>query len=142
MVMPKSLLCLVSWLLVGGALFNAPSARAECTASTIERMADRGKTVAAIARICEMSQQDVKDIVDPPDDSSGGNEPGNSGTGTGPATRGLLPRGTPVGQCGCWGPADPNARVPHAQCESGSAQPRSCGVPCAAGGVAWQGVCS
>ena len=141
--MPKPLLQLVPWILATGAMLNSPSARAECTASTIERMTDRGKTVAAIAKICEMAPQDVRDIVDAGTGSSGGDDPESSGSGDEGQTRGrLLPRGTPVGQCGCWGPADPNARVPHAQCQSGSAEPRSCGAPCAAGGVAWQGVCS
>lgn len=140
--MAKPWLSLLCGLLVAAALLNAPSARAECTASTIERMAARGKTVAAIARICEISQQDVKDIIDGANDASGGGDPGAQGAVSGPTTPSLLPRGTPVGQCGCWGPADPNVRVPQAQCASGSAQPRTCGVPCAAGGVAWQGVCS
>lgn len=125
-----------------GLLLNVPSAWADCSAATISRMADHGKTVAAIGRACKMAPADVRDIIDAGASPSNGDDAGWPATSIDRESNGFLPRGTPVGQCGCWGPTLPHVRVPYAQCKSGSAEPRSCGVPCAAGGVAWQGVCS
>jgi len=138
--MSKSTSHLTLWIIAGSILLNSPTARAECTASAIGRMVERGKTVASIARVCEMAAQDVRDIIDTDEDSA--DDPDSGSVLETRKRDGLLPRGAPVGQCGCWGPADPSARVPQAQCKSGSAEPRSCGMPCSAGGVAWQGVCS
>ncbi|GAB3359212.1 hypothetical protein GCM10027430_30770 [Lysobacter tyrosinilyticus] len=124
---------------IASALLIAPAAYAECSASSIERMASRGKTVAAIARLCEMNKQDVQDVLE-----SGEADPGTDSRpdeGGGAMSRGALRRGTPVGECGCWGPVDPSLRQPHPRCKSGYAQPRSCGIPCQMGGMAWQGVC-
>jgi hypothetical protein len=106
---------------------------AACSVERIERMATQGRTVATIARTCKMDAEEVLAILEeqdidpspPPDDDQG-----------------KLPAGAPVGQCGCWGPVDPQYEQPHPMCLSGYATPRMCNAVCPAGGFMWQGVCT
>lgn len=50
------------------------------------------------------------------------------------------PSGTPLGQCGCWGP-DTGQPRPDSRCESGYAVPQLCPGFCPLGGSPWRGVC-
>jgi hypothetical protein len=113
-----------------------PAASAECSDSRIKRLADQGRTVASIARTCEMSRSEVQSILDEQSDDDedeyGEDDSDESG----------LPSGTPVGQCGCWGYVDARAVQPHPQCRSGKAKPEMCNAMCPAGGYAWRGVCT
>lgn len=113
-------------------------ASANCGKARITRLADAGKTVASIAESCDMEVNEVQDILDeapvrqakkpppPPDDE----DPDG------------LPRGTVLGQCGCWGPVLPQHRQPTAECASGYARPKMCPGMCPAGGSPWVGVCT
>jgi hypothetical protein len=125
----------VSSLAIPILLFTFSSmAAADCTKSKVVRLAKQGNTIAAIAETCDMETDEVKEIVEtakPPIDTKP-TQP-ESGTGT---------RGTPVGQCGCWGPANPSQLQPHPMCKSGFARPSQCNAMCPAGGYMWQGVCS
>jgi hypothetical protein len=109
------------------------SAFAECPAATVRQMASQGKTIAAIARTCKISKDDVQSIVDEDEDKDGSDD--DSGKPGG------LPPGAPVGQCGCWGYVSPAMRQPHPACRSGYAKPAMCNTMCPAGGYAWRGVC-
>ena len=104
---------------------------ADCSDQKVKRLAQNGETVTAIAQECDMTRSEVRDIIDGEDD-----EP------TAPQVGGKLPTGSPVGQCGCWGFADPNGQVSHPRCKSGYAHPEMCQAPCPMGGFAWRGVCS
>lgn len=116
------------------------SAAAECSHRKVEQMLEKGRTIASIARTCEMSRDDVQSILDDgEDDGTDGGEDGGTDNGVG---SGGLPSGTPVGQCGCWGYASPEMRQPHSQCQSGYARPNICNALCPAGGYAWRGVCT
>ena len=111
-------------------------AKAKCNDARIVRLADSGKTIAAIARICEMEREDVKEALDkdgdlPNVEDGGGSEDKSSG----------LPKGTPIGQCGCWGMISLQHRQPAPQCQSGYAKPRLCPGQCPLGGSPWVGVC-
>ncbi|MGH8083504.1 MAG: hypothetical protein ACREP7_23210 [Lysobacter sp.] len=110
-------------------------ALAECDESEVVERLKEGSTVSQVADECEMSKEVVRYILGrqdkPPVNPLPSGKPSN-----------LLPRGTPVGQCGCWGYVDPNFSQPHQQCESGSARPQMCAAPCSAGGFMWQGVCT
>lgn len=119
-------------LIVVASLFSA-SALAECSDSRVKRMGAQGKTISSIAKICDMSTGDVRSILDEEaGEEEGSDEPADSG----------LPRGAPVGQCGCWGYVDPQFLQPHPQCNSGYARPSSCNSMCPAGGYAWRGICT
>jgi len=112
-------------------LLIAPAAlAAECSDKRVRRLADQGETIESIAEKCELDEEEVQEIID--------SEPEppivNGGYGT-------LPSGTPVGQCACWGYVDPSHQQSQSMCRSGVAVPRACNIPCAAGGLAWQGVC-
>jgi hypothetical protein len=107
-------------------IFSLP-AHAECSDSRVKRLAKEGKTIAAIARSCDMSKEEVQVILGDDDDNNSKSE--------------KLPSGTAVGQCGCWGYVDPQLRQPTPQCESGYARPVPCPFGCQMGGYAWRGVC-
>jgi len=111
---------------------------ADCTEAKVKRLARAGNTVAAIATQCDMSRSDVRDIIE------GDESDGDSSPAPNPGSRRSsgYPQGTPVGQCGCWGPANPGARVPQQQCQSGYARPQMCPAVCPMGGYMWQGVCT
>ena len=112
----------------------APPAMAACSEAKVKRLAKQGKTVASIARTCDMSKDEVKDIIDEDGDS----EP--NGSDAQPSGQGL-PSGTPLAACACYGRASPEYREPNAACRSGFARPRACSQACYGGGFAWQGVC-
>lgn len=119
----------------GLALFClSSSAFAACSDDRVKRMSKQGRTVASIARTCDMDKEDVQSILEDEDDSPGSRNGGQS-SNTG------LPAGTPVGQCGCWGPVNPGMRQPQSECRSGYARPSMCNAPCPMGGFAWRGVC-
>lgn len=119
-------------LLVVTATF-AQLADAKCTESRIRRLANQGETVAEIASTCEMSKSAVRSVIEDDD------EPEDDVTTERPNGK---RSGSPVGQCGCWGPVDPNYTQLQAECRSGYARPRMCNFPCMGGGFAWQGVCT
>jgi hypothetical protein len=116
-------------------LVVSPPTLAECSDSRVKQMLRQGKTVASIARTCEMSKEDVRFIQD---------EEGEKGTDIeGKSTDRLgLPSGAPVGQCGCWGYVNLEFLQPHPQCQSGYARPSMCDAICSGGGFAWRGVCT
>jgi len=113
---------------------TAPPAMAACSEAKVKRLAKQGKTVASIARTCEMSKDEVREIID----ESGDSEPDTSDSR--PAGQGL-PNGTPLAGCACYGRVSPQYREPNTACRSGFARPRACSQPCHGGGFAWQGVC-
>lgn len=113
-------------LLLGLLLFlHAPTAAAKCDDSRVKALYELGRTMASIAKTCDLDKDEVEAIIDDVDDEPSG-----------------APKGTPVGQCGCWGFADPSHRQPHSQCASGYAQPQMCPAQCPMGGYAWRGVCT
>jgi hypothetical protein len=123
------------------ALGIASEALAECSDSRIKQLSKQGKTVAAIAKSCKMSKADVKSALE--DDEDDDDDDGGSSGGTGGSTGGGgLPKGAPVGQCGCWGPVSPGYVQAHPSCKSGTARAQSCGQMCPLGGSAWRGVCT
>jgi hypothetical protein len=113
----------------------SPPALAECSDGRVKRMLKQGKTVASIAHACEMNKEDVLFILE--EDEEDGLSNGGEST-----IRHGLPRGAPVGQCGCWGYVSPEMRQPHPECQSGYAEPSMCNAMCQMGGFAWRGVCS
>ncbi len=108
--------------------FHSIEASAACSKSKVKRLSREGKTVTTIARTCEMDVGEVREILDP------GPEPGPD------PDSGLSP-GTPLADCGCWGPVAPGYRERNPICSSGYAKPRMCSQMCPSGGFAWQGVC-
>ena len=112
----------------------APPAMAACSEAKVKRLAKQGKTVANIARTCDMSKDEVKEIVDERGDSE------TDASDAEPSGQRLAP-GTPLAACACYGRASPQYREPNAECRSGFARPRACSQPCYGGGFAWQGVC-
>lgn len=110
-------------------LLGSATCLAECTPDRIKQLAAKGKTVAAIAKSCSMEKAAVRQAMTESSDDEDDKDD-------------LLPKGAPVGQCGCWGPASPSQKVPHQMCESGYAKPRMCNAICPAGGYMWQGVCA
>lgn len=110
-------------------------ATAACSDSKIKKMAEQGKTVAAIAKTCKMDKDAVQSVLEDEDDD-------DEDAAKGKPAGGNLPSGAPLDQCGCWGPINPGYRQPAQQCRSGYAKPASCNVPCQAGGFAWRGVCT
>lgn len=102
-------------------------ASAECSERTVKQMAREGETVASIARSCSISKDKVQSILD--DDRKTTDDRG-------------LPSGVSVGQCGCWGYADPSMRQRHPKCRNGYARPQMCNAICPGGGFAWKGVCA
>jgi hypothetical protein len=123
--------------LLVAALVYAASAGATCSDTRIKQMAQNGETIAAIANSCEMDKDDVRKILN--DEASSGEASKSIGADTD-----LLPPGTPVEQCGCWGPFNLAVRQPHPRCQSGYTQPKVCGgVLCTFdGNYEWQRVCS
>lgn len=106
--------------------FSLP-VHADCSDSKVKRLAKEGKTIAAIAQRCDVSKEEVREILlDDNDDNS---------------ESGKLPSGTPLAQCGCWGFVDLQLRQPAPQCQSGYARVVACPFICQAGGYAWRGVC-
>jgi len=104
----------------------APPAAADCTESRVKKLSKQGKTIAAIAKTCEMSKKEVQSMLEEEEDED----------------EGKLPKGAPVGQCGCWGPIDPSHRQPEPSCKSGVARPKMCSAMCSMGGYMWRGVCT
>lgn len=113
----------------------APPAMAGCTESKIMRLAKQGKTVATIARTCDMTKDEVKDVIDDKGDA------GSDADEKDAEKDKMLPSGTPLAACACYGPVTPAHREPNPNCRSGYARPRACAQPCVGGGLAWQGVC-
>lgn len=111
------------------ALVSPASAHADCTDARVKRLADQGETLTAIARECDMSKDEIRDILDAEAERDDEDRDG-------------LPSETPIGDCGCWGYVDPSYRQPHPQCESGYAKPSICPGLCPAGGYPWRGVCT
>ena len=120
------------------------TASAACSDSKVKRLSRQGKTVATIARTCDMDAGDVRDILEEEDQEESASSPSRpQGPVPNTAARqsnGLSP-GTPLAPCGCWGAVAPGYREPNPACGSGYAVPRMCPQVCPAGGYAWQGVC-
>ena len=118
-------------------------ASAACSNSKVKRLSRQGKTVATIARTCDMGVDEVRDLLEEGDDEA---EPApirqkSPEQSTEPPRGSGLARGTPLSPCGCWGSVDPGYRQPKQECGIGYAIPRMCPHMCQAGGYAWQGVC-
>lgn len=127
-------------LLILISAITANVAAAKCTDSRIRNLSEDGGTIASIAAACEMTKRAIKDVlVDSKDVYRG---PTNTTSAQLEIHQRGQNSGTPVGPCGCWGSVHPNHIQPHANCSSGYAKPRICNIPCAAGGFAWQGVCT
>src|SRR5690242_3117479 len=95
----------------------APQEALACTETRVKSLASRGQTASQIARTCQMTVDKVSKIIQGEDEDEEDED------------QGKLPKGSPVGQCGCWGSADPRARVPHSSCKSGYARPSMCNIP-------------
>ena len=96
---------------------------ADCSTSKIKRLHEQGKTIAAIAKSCDMEKGDIKEILEEESDK--------------------LAPGTPLTSCGCWGAVTADARRPADECQRGYARPRMCPGWCTPlGGAPWQDVCS
>jgi hypothetical protein len=130
----KSLLTTLGLLYFLG---SAQTASAKCSEERIRRLFNDGNTIGQVSEKCSMSQDVVKYIFEKNQEDEEDDDP----TPEPPAKPQLLPAGTPVGQCGCWGYVDPGHTQQHAQCESGRARPQMCNMMCPAGGYMWQGVC-
>lgn len=118
-------------------------ASAACTDSKVKRLSRQGKTVATIARTCDMDVSDVKEILDEDDEQEvapSSRQPRTPSPTSPPQSNGLAP-GTPLAACGCWGSVSPGYRQANQTCSSGYVVPRMCSQVCPAGGYAWQGVC-
>lgn len=112
---------------------------AACSDKRIERLSQQGNTVSAIAKLCEMSTSEVREVLAQLEEEDE-EEPQESPEPKKTTTKGLPP-GTPLAPCGCWGFASPGDRQPQPQCQSGFAYPQMCPQPCPAGGFAWRGIC-
>ena len=113
-----ALLCLIT---------SSLPAYGECRKSEVRQLLNDGETVTSIARRCSMPKKEVLTIFN--NDRS---KPKGGG----------LMTGTPVGECGCWGPVSPAFRQRHEMCRSGFAKPAMCSAMCMGGGYAWRGVCT
>lgn len=113
-----------------------PAKADECDEAEIRSKLSDGDTVAEVAEACDVSPEVVRFVMKQRRPRP---EPVE---GTTPSPPNGLPRGAPVGQCGCWGPVDPNYLQPHSQCQSGFASPQMCNMQCPAGGFMWRGVCT
>jgi hypothetical protein len=119
----------------------AVDAAAACSESQVQALSAEGRTVKNIAKACRMSASEVREILaesdsepDPPD-SSGSSTGGGHSSGAG------KPSGTPLSNCGCWGPVTPGYQEPSPICQSGFAVAVACPMMCQMGGYAWRGVC-
>lgn len=113
--------------MVGVLFLTGPlPAYGECSKARVKQLSKKGNTVAAISRTCDMQRDEVQSILK---DSEEEDDSKRS-------------RGTPVGECGCWGPIQPGYRQPHEECKSGYARPQMCNAMCPMGGYAWRGVCT
>ena len=118
-------------------------ATAACSDSKVKRLSRQGKTVAAIARTCDVDAEEVRDILKEDDDEAelAPSRRRSSELPTEPRQSTGLPPGTPLAPCDCWGSVAPGHRQPNQACRSGYAVPRMCPQMCPAGGYAWRGVC-
>lgn len=132
---------LLPFALVLALAFLPVAASAACSDSKVKRLSRQGKTVASIARTCEMDASDVKDILEAEDDDEKPAPRQPQPPSPSSSESSGLSSGTPLAACGCWGPVAPGHRQPNQSCRSGYAVPRMCPQVCPAGGYAWQGVC-
>lgn len=127
-----------------GLMCLSTDANATCSDIRIKRLSGQGKTLAAIARACQIDIDEVRDVLDAETDedeqTSGGQTGATERPRAGRSTEGLAP-GAPLASCGCWGAVSPNYRESNQVCRSGYAVPRICRQMCPYGGYAWQGVC-
>lgn len=116
---------------------------AACSETKVKRLSGQGKTVAAIARTCDMDADDIRAILkdDDSDSDPDPESPPPTRRRPGQGNASGLSSGTPLAPCGCWGPVAPGYREANPTCRSGFSMPRMCPQMCAAGGYAWQGVC-
>jgi|GEM_PF-5705914 len=128
----KTILLLI---LCGTAAFG----HAECSDSKVKRLQTKGETVRAIAKTCEMSKADVKEILDEAEDKSDRVDmDGDAGKGGDDK----LPSGAPLSECGCWGAVSTEARKRAPQCKSGIGRPQICQGFCTPGGSPWRDSCA
>ncbi|WFP51193.1 hypothetical protein PL263_03990 [Methylomonas sp. EFPC3] len=118
---------------------------ADCSATKVQRLSNKGASVSDIAETCEMSKRDVLDALkDDNDEQEENGNPDNSPGGQSSRIRGNrqggAPSGTVLAQCGCWGFEAGNQRK-DPRCESGYSAPQACAYYCPAGGYAWGVVC-
>lgn len=112
-------------------LFVPLALASECTNAKIKRLADEGRSITRIARICDTDKEEIREIIESDLEETGDDDEESD----------LLGSGKPVGQCGCWGPVHPSFRQPHPLCRSGYARPSACRSSCPSGGTSWRGVC-
>lgn len=117
-----------------------PTASADCSPAHIRELSNRGKSTAAIARQCGMSEQDVSAALKSEDNESSDDDPDDSGTPPERSTPGLPP-GRRLSACGCWGFVAPGAGQPNPSCASGYEHAVACPGVCSAGGLPWARVC-
>jgi hypothetical protein len=119
-------------------------AKANCSSKVIRALNDGGKGVSAIAKICDMSREDVLDALKgdgDSDDSTTDNSNSDVCRPRSPIQRGF-PSGTPISGCGCWGPVSPGASLSNPNCASGIEHAQQCLGFCQAGGSPWARVCN
>lgn len=104
----------------------------DCSDARIRRLAQHGRTIAAIAEKCELDEEEVEEVLDA--------EPEDAGSGSVHEQQGL-PSGTPVSQCACYGFVTLGYQQPFARCQSGVVVATMCPGMCPAGGYQWHNVC-
>lgn len=113
-----------------------------CSHDHIRELSDNGKTVSAIAKLCDLTRDHVARILDgkvtADDDSSDGED--NDGSSGDEDDEGL-PRGAVLVDCGCWGFVAAGAGQPNSSCRSGYERAVMCPGWCSAGGSPWKSVC-
>lgn len=141
-----SKLLLTRWLwysmaFVSGLVVILPSADAQdlCSDRKVKRLSKSGKTVSYIAKTCEMSADDVRDILEEEEEEDP--EPTRQQSNGQSRSKGGIPSGTPLAPCACWGYVSPGHRQANPSCSSGVAVAQLCTQLCPAGGYAWRGVC-
>jgi hypothetical protein len=106
---------------------------AECTDSKVVDLAQKGRSLSAIAKLCDMRIAEVREILE--SESGAEDDEDDEEVAQG------MPSGSPVMPCGCWGYAATNATFPEPRCSSQVARARMCSSPCPMGGYAWRAVC-
>lgn len=108
-------------LVLGG---YSASSYASCSDSKIRSLANQGHTNTAIAEKCNQSKFYINSVLEEEEEDGS-----------------LLPSGTAVSYCGCWGSAFPGAQISDNRCESGVAIAHACNAMCQNGSLMWQTHC-
>ncbi len=131
-------------------LLHPATSLAQCSDDEVRRHREKGSTISGIAELCDMDDDEVRDILKKSRRGgrgasragttvSGGDADDNTGNAGLP--RQGLPSGQPVMQCGCWGNVYFGAQFQNQNCQSGYAVAAACQAYCPTGGYMWYAVC-